>query len=442
MPDGDDSNNGAEEDPPTSTSAFAHGFGSGKDRAGDAERSTEALKGCTPGTGSGGWDEDEESVSGDVSAFVHGLEAGRDPWQPRQTAHGALHVMSGFLGPHFKNFQTVADAQRQVSEDPSSASGMAASTAASSAAQGSFRQAAKIGEEDQPSVSEEARRRLNEFAHETGGAVLVARGMTGLVLGVAVDPALGKAYAVTSDGKLYSVDLTTNAKRQIVTSGDTNGTLGVPSGLALDGDGSAYITDNSGAAGRLLRVDLSNGRVEVTATIASACGIALDSTATAYVTSFDGNLYEVDLRSHGQPKLIARDLGASTSAVALDGQGKAYTGNRDSEGSMRQVDLRAEPPVTPQVLPGASPLRSGGIVLDGAGSAYVTDHWKDVLYTVDLATGREREAVRAAGAFSPLGVALDRVHGLVYAGTWEGQLWRFPLRVLQGPELIEITTRV
>ncbi|MFK8907957.1 hypothetical protein [Streptomyces sp. YS-3] len=74
--------------------------------------------------------------------------------------------------------------------------------------------------------------------------------------------------------------------------------------------------------------------------------------------------------------------------------------------------------------------------------AYVTDHAHDVLYTVDLATGREREAVKAIGAFSPLGIALDGVHGLVYAGTWEGQLWWFPLRVLQSPELIEITTRV
>ncbi|MFI8169862.1 hypothetical protein ACIGAN_26400 [Streptomyces sp. NPDC085931] len=443
MPDSENGSDNSKEARPPSKSPFVNGFGSGKDRASDAEKSTEALRGCTPGAGSGDWDEDEESVSGDVSAFVHGLEAGRDPWHPRQTAHGALHVMSHFLGPHFSSFQTVADDQRQVSEDPGSASGVAASAVASSAAQKTFRQAAKIRDEDRPSVSEEARRTLARISYQTEGAVLVADGMTH-ILGVAVDPSLGKAYTVTETGKLYSVDLTTNTKHRIITSGDSSSSLGLPSGLALDDHGGAYITDNSGASGRLLRVNLTNGRIEAIAAIPSACGVALDHTANkAYVTSFNGKLCEVDLHTKTQRTIISEGLGSSTSAVALDGRGKAYTGNRDAAGSMRQIDLRADTPA-PQTMPVISQWCSGGIALDmtGRGRAYVTDHVNDVLYTVDLATGKERESVKATGAFSPLGIALDDLHGLVYAGTWEGQLWRFPLRVLQSPELIEITTRV
>jgi hypothetical protein len=47
-----------------------------------------------------------------------------------------------------------------------------------------------------------------------------------------------------------------------------------------------------------------------------------------------------------------------------------------------------------------------------------------------------------SGAFSALGVALDSDNGVVYVSTWEGQLWRFSLRVLQSPELVEVTTGV
>ncbi|CAM5684158.1 hypothetical protein SFUMM280S_04784 [Streptomyces fumanus] len=41
--------------------------------------------------------------------------------------------------------------------------------------------------------------------------------------------------------------------------------------------------------------------------------------------------------------------------------------------------------------------------------------------------------VKSSGAFSPLGVALDSVHRVVYVSTHEGQLWRFSLRVLEEP---------
>ncbi|MEU9554338.1 hypothetical protein [Streptomyces fumanus] len=434
MPDDNGSDSG--------NSGFGHAFSSGKARAGDAEKSAEEVRKGIPGTGDGHWDEEEESVSGDVSAYVRSIESGRDPWQPRQTAHGALDVMKGFLGPHFKNFQSAADGQRKVSEDPKSTSGMAASSVKTSAGQKVFTDSAKIREENQPQISEETEKALKDTYHQAGGAVLLAGGM-GSCPDVAVDVAHDRAYVVTDDGKLYSVDLTTHIKRQVMTGGTAGARLGQLGGVASDGKGNAYITVRN--LGHLLRVRLSSGHPEKIAEVGNAYGIRLDKAGEkAYVTTSNGLLYEVDVRSKdSQPKKLAEGLGNLTSAVDLDGSGKAYTGNLDETHSLREIDIEAGTSREPRPVAPSSTQRSGGLALDGAGAAYVGDHLNDVLYRVDLASGREREVVvKAGGAFSPLGVALDSVHRVVYVSTHEGQLWRFSLRVLESPELIEIRTGV
>ncbi|MFE6365895.1 hypothetical protein ACFVP3_38760 [Streptomyces sp. NPDC057806] len=429
-------NSGAQESGPSGKPGFfSNVFNSGKDRASEAERAAAAMGDAIPGVGEGVWDEDEECVSGDVSAYVHSLEAGRDPWYPRQTAHGALDVMRGFLGPHFSSFQATADRQRKDTEDPNSTTGMASSTMKSSTEAEDFRKASKIRDEDQPRMSEDMQRHLNRAQYRTEGAVLVASGMVGHAVGVALDPAGEKAYVVTDAGKLYSVSLTNYAKREFV----TTGTLGSPGGIALDGKGKAYVTDNSG--NRLVRVDLANGSTEEVATGVRAYGVKLDDSGkTAYVTGLDGKLFAVDVEKKDAKKLIVDQLGPSTSGAALDGNGKAYTGNWNHVGNLWEVDLLADPPSKRSVA--TLTRQSGDIALDGAGTAYISDHWGDVLYKVDLTTGAQHVAVKATGNFSALGVALDSRNGVLYVSTWEGQLWRFPLRVLQTPELIEITTGV
>jgi sugar lactone lactonase YvrE len=254
-------------------------------------------------------------------------------------------------------------------------------------------------------------------------------------VGVALAPAREKAYVVTDRGKLYSVSLTNHVKREFV----TTGSLGSPGGVALDGKGNAYVTDTSG--NRLVRVDLANGNTEEVATGVQAYGVKLDESGkTAYVTGLDGKLFAVDVEKKDAKKLVVDNLGSSTSGAALDGNGKAYTGNWNHVGDLWEVDLLADPPTKRSVA--TLSRQSGDIALDGAGTAYVSDHWGDVLYKVDLATGAQHVAVKATGSFSALGVALDSSNGVLYVSTWEGQLWRFSLRVLRSPELIEITTGV
>ncbi|WP_147267385.1 YncE family protein [Streptomyces sp. SDr-06] len=436
MSDGKGQTGGERESGPTGRyDLFGNAFNSGSDRAKEAEKSAEELGKAIPGAGHGAWDEDEESVSGDVSAYVQSLEKGRDPWHPRQTAHGALDVMQGFLGPHFSSFQATAERQRQVSEDPKPTSGTASSTMKSSTEEEEFRKAAKIRDEDQPHISDDMRRNLDRTRYQTEGALLVAGGMAGHAVGVALDPAQEKAYVVTDSGKLYSVSLTHHVKREFV----TTESLGSPGGVALDGEGKAYVTDHSG--NRLVRVDLSNGTTETVVTGVQAYAVKLDTEGkTAYVTGLDGKLFAVDLGKKDTKKLIVDGLGPSTSGATLDGNGKAYTGNWNHVGNLWEVDLLADRPTKRAVT--ALSRQSGDIALDGAGTAYISDHWGDVLYKVDLASGAQRVAVKATGSFSALGVALDLDNGVLYVSTWEGQLWRFALRVLQSPELIEITTGV
>ncbi|MGW2865217.1 hypothetical protein [Streptomyces sp. NPDC001205] len=219
----------------------------------------------------------------------------------------------------------------------------------------------------------------------------------------------------------------------------TTESLGSPGGVALDGEGKAYVTDHSG--NRLVRVDLSNGTTETVVTGVQAYAVKLDTEGkTAYVTGLDGKLFAVDLGKKDTKKLIVDGLGPSTSGATLDGNGKAYTGNWNHVGNLWEVDLLADRPTKRAVT--ALSRQSGDIALDGAGTAYISDHWGDVLYKVDLASGAQRVAVKATGSFSALGVALDLDNGVLYVSTWEGQLWRFALRVLQSPELIEITTGV
>jgi sugar lactone lactonase YvrE len=139
--------------------------------------------------------------------------------------------------------------------------------------------------------------------------------------------------------------------------------------------------------------------------------------------------------------VIIDGLGSSTSGVALDGKGKAYTGHWNHDGPLWEVDLDKREKRAVTLTPSA--VRSGDIALDGKGTAYVSDHWRDRLYKVRLDSGHQTEAVKPrSGSFSPLGVALDSDNGVVYVSTWEGQLWRFSLRVLQSPELVEVTTGV
>ncbi|GAA1959509.1 hypothetical protein [Amycolatopsis minnesotensis] len=373
--------------------SFKKIFDSGESEGDSAEQSARALHDDTPGAGA-------------FSEEVRKLESGRDPWLVRQTPHGAFDVM-GFLGPLFQKVQTVSAAQRDISQDPASTSGMA-----SSAVDKTFEKVkVEIRDEDLPSV------------HDARICVVVTDGV-GESEGLAVAPGPNTAYVVDCHAHtLVAVDLTTGARRLAAKN------LGHASDVALDGDGTAYVTDYDGA--RLLAVDLSNGEVRTVTSVQGADGVALDGNGKAYVSTWGhGQLVEVDLGS-GQKNTVAEGLG-DAAGVALDGNGKAYVGQRNN--TLHEISLADGTKRVVATLPaGTKTIR---VVLDGAGKAYTADPTGHRLHEIDLADGAHR--VVAARRDPPAGaVTLDQPHGLaldrgwLYVSTKNGLLWRFSQHALQ-----------
>ncbi|MEU9376075.1 hypothetical protein AB0D94_20185 [Streptomyces sp. NPDC048255] len=374
--------------------SFKNIFDNGGDEAGSADKSAQALNDDTPG-------------AGDVSEAVRKLESERDPWLVRQTAHGAFDVM-GFLGPLFQNAQGAAAAQRQVSEDPGSASGMASST---TKAFGPPK--VSISDEDMPRLED-----LSKLIGDRRGYALLTTGL-GTSEGLAVDPSLNTVYVADRGGqKLSAVKVDTGAQRVAAS------TLGDIGDVRLDGQGTAYSTDYGG--GRLLAVDLSSGSSRKIADVSGAYGVALDPAGKAYVASWlHGQLIAVDLPG-GQKQTIATGLGQGIGGVALDGRGKAYIGQKDNGGKLYEVDLADRTHRVVTSLPGASTIR---VALDGAGRAYTIDHVNGRLYEITLADGAQR--VVATGLGTCEGLALDTVNGWIYVSNREGQLWQINHRAAQ-----------
>ncbi|MBZ4322149.1 hypothetical protein [Streptomyces huiliensis] len=369
--------------------SFGNIFDTGGDQSESGEKSTEKIRGNTPGA---------EGESKDV----RDLEAERDPWLVRQTAHGAFGVME-FLGGLFRNAQEASTAQRQASEDPNTVS-----RTASSSLKACGPPKADLRDEDLPKMEDLSRVIDHRTAYD-----LVTTGL-GASEGLAVDPARKTVYVADRAGqKLSAVDVATGAQH-VIASG-----LGDVGDVKVDGKGSAYVTDYANA--RLLVVNLSDGSFTPITGLTGAYGVALDGgKGRAYVVNHaEGQLFEVDLGSK-EKKRVAAELGVLTATgVALDGRGKAYVG--DTGGRLYEVDLATGRHHVLTTLSGAGALR---VELDGAGKAYAVDPQplNGRLYEITLADGAHR--VVATGLQTCKGLALDVGDDRIYVGNQQGQLWQ------------------
>ncbi|MFI0741395.1 hypothetical protein ACH4PU_25445 [Streptomyces sp. NPDC021100] len=370
--------------------SFGNVFDKGGDQHGSAEKSTEKLRGNTPGA---------EGVSKDV----RDLEEERDPWLVRQTAHGAFGAME-FLDGLFRNAEEVAAAQRKVSEDPQAVTRTAASNVK---ACGPLE--VEIGEKDMPKMDE-----LSKYIDYREAYALIATGL-GSSEGLAVDPSENTAYVADRAGhKLSAVDLTTGAQRVIATD------LGDVGDVKVDGKGHAYVTDYAG--GRLLVVNLSDGSFTPVTGLTGAYGVALDGkSGKAYVAEYsEGKLIEVDLGTKDIRQAVTglNAAGGNINCVALDGKGKAYVGG--TVGSLQEVDLADGRHHVLASLPGTNAVR---VELDGAGRAYAVDpEQKGRLHEITLADGGHR--VVALELEWCKGLALDTADGQIYVSNQQGRLWR------------------
>lgn len=221
----------------------------------------------------------------------------------------------------------------------------------------------------------------------------------------------GNAYVTDySNGKLWRVDAESGEHRMV-----TDG-LGSPEGVAVDGD-TVYVVDRGGT---FWAVDAETGTKHEVATNVDAklCGLALDGEGNAYIGSKDsGTLWKVDLKT-GRPTEAATGLGGADGVAIDPSTGTAYvtdTANYKlwsvnlNNGSKTEVatDLDGDP---------------DNVALNAAGdAAYITDHDHGKLIRVDLGSGRKTDVVTGLGEAD--GVTLDE-SGTAYVADYSGKLWK------------------
>ncbi|WP_440582074.1 Vgb family protein, partial [Streptomyces flavofungini] len=224
--------------------------------------------------------------------------------------------------------------------------------------------------------------------------------------GVAVEDA-GHAYVADGkSGRLMEVDLATGKASEVATG------IGYALGVALDGQGSAYVTDNNGG---LWKVDLATGqKSEAASGLGDARDVALDGNGLAYVTDYaGGKLFEVDLSTHKSSE-IASGFGKAHS-LALDGKGTAYVTQTET-GTLYAVKLETgQKRVVAEGLTGVQ-----GVTLTDRGTAYTVGR-DGLLREVNLTDGTNRTVARKSDKFNNVALARD---GSVYMTEYGTTLWR------------------
>jgi hypothetical protein len=139
-----------------------------------------------------------------------------------------------------------------------------------------------------------------------------------------------------------------------------------PAGIAVDGDGTVYVTDT----GHARVVKLTTGGVQSTvafAGIAQVSGIAVDSAGNLFISADGGRV--VEMASDGTQSTLGFTGIAGASSVAVDPLGNVYLLDYISE---RVVELTAG---GTQVTLGFTELvRPWGLAVDPSGNVLVTAH--------------------------------------------------------------------
>ncbi|MEB3061803.1 serine/threonine-protein kinase PknD [[Mycobacterium] zoologicum] len=175
-----------------------------------------------------------------------------------------------------------------------------------------------------------------------------------------------------------------------------------PGGLALDGSGNIYVTNQS-MYGRVVKLEPgSHTPVMLPFTgLYEPQGVAVDRTGAVYVTDFNNRVVKLDPDSHAQSELPFTGLNYPEGLV-VDNAGSVYVADR---GNNRVVKLPAGAD-SQVVLPFAGLHNPDDVAVDSAGNVYVTDTDNDRV--VRLAAGSNTQSVLPfTGLDAPWGVTVD-----------------------------------
>ncbi|MGV0634444.1 serine/threonine-protein kinase PknD [Mycolicibacillus trivialis] len=181
-----------------------------------------------------------------------------------------------------------------------------------------------------------------------------------------------------------------------------------PGGVALDGDGNVYVT-NQGMYGRVVKLAPgSSSPTELPFTgLYEPQGVAVDKSGAVYVTDFNNRVVKLDPGSTDQKELPFTGL-TYPEGLAVDDAGDVFVADR---GNDRVVEL-ASGATAPTVLPFNGLQNPDGVAVDKSGAVYVTDSDNDRV--LKLPAGSDAQAVLPfTGLAVPWGIAVDDT-GAVY----------------------------
>ncbi|MEV8312467.1 hypothetical protein AB0P36_35640 [Streptomyces flavidovirens] len=201
-----------------------------------------------------------------------------------------------------------------------------------------------------------------------------------------------------NDDHLWRVNLATGEKTKVAD-------LLNPDGLALDGQGYAYVA-TAQANKTVYKVNLTTGKKEeVVVAPGSLSGLALDGRGGAYTFDFDNKvMYRVDLRT-GDLTTVAKNLPAGTNGLALDGVGNLYAADYDNGiGILNRI--RLSDGAVERAATGLG--RPSDVRLRGDGSVLVSDRASGTIWHVTNLRGD------GGGQPPPPGEAKVELHPVAY----------------------------
>lgn len=175
-----------------------------------------------------------------------------------------------------------------------------------------------------------------------------------------------------------------------------------PGGLALDGSGNVYVTNQS-MYGRVVKLEPGSSSPTMLpfTGLYEPQGVAVDRAGAVYVTDFNNRVLKLDPDSHVQSELPFSGLNYPEGLV-VDNAGSVYVADR---GNNRVVKLPAGAD-TQVVLPFSGLHNPDDVAVDSAGNVYVTDTDNDRV--VRLAAGSNTQSVLPfTGLDAPWGVTVD-----------------------------------
>jgi hypothetical protein len=163
--------------------------------------------------------------------------------------------------------------------------------------------------------------------------------------------------------------------------------LGLPSGVAINGNGDLFVSNYQGASSGLVEI-AANGTVTPIGSFAAGRDVAVDGSGNVFLVTYD-TLYEVMAVGGTIPasptiRTLATGFTVDDGGLAIDGSGNAYIANGPTSSTIAApTGVVYEVNAVGGVIPSSSPMQiigplfSGptGVAVDSSGNVYISNQY-------------------------------------------------------------------